>query len=325
MNKTSDAVVILRGNDGNRVLLITRKNSPFKGKFAFPGGFIDNGEAPIDACIRELFEETDLVLDKVDAIPLSVRKIEGRDPRGHTISHPYLFLIDELQQIAAKDDAATASWVHTDDIKKLAFDHGAILCEALGKLWPIMPEYAFNDSKIEREVVFFGGSFNPWHKGHEECIRLFTEKFKKKKLIVLPDSNPWKQMEDRGSDHCFYESFFKLKDKLNKYPVEVYPGYWGKEGPNPTVSWLGRVRATQKGLLVGDDQFVGLKNWKNAKELLNSMDFLFVVPRNLEDNEREKVKNDVLKIAGSLKIQFLSDHDYMHISSTGIREKNEKR
>src|SRR5690606_17464853 len=41
-----------------RLLLIRRANTPFKGQFALPGGFIDVGETVEDGCRRELMEET---------------------------------------------------------------------------------------------------------------------------------------------------------------------------------------------------------------------------------------------------------------------------
>ena len=55
---TVDAIVTkyIKKNEEKRlnILLITRGRDPFKGCYAFPGGFVDYGEDPEDACIREL-------------------------------------------------------------------------------------------------------------------------------------------------------------------------------------------------------------------------------------------------------------------------------
>lgn len=41
--------------------MITRKHDPYKGFFAFPGGFVDYNEDPLESCLRELKEETGLI------------------------------------------------------------------------------------------------------------------------------------------------------------------------------------------------------------------------------------------------------------------------
>ncbi len=50
-------LVILHG-DG--VVLVKRKNEPFKGSFALPGGFVEYGERVEEAAVREAKEETGL-------------------------------------------------------------------------------------------------------------------------------------------------------------------------------------------------------------------------------------------------------------------------
>ena len=54
---TVDAVAVRTCEDGLEVLLIRRGEEPWKGCWAFPGGFVDYGEDPETAVVRELAEE----------------------------------------------------------------------------------------------------------------------------------------------------------------------------------------------------------------------------------------------------------------------------
>lgn len=120
---TDCAVFDARG----RVLLIRRRNPPFEGRYALPGGFVDVGETVEDACRRELKEETGL---KVGALRLiGVYSEPERDPRGHTCSIAFLARIDSAEPKAG-DDAAAAEWVKDWRSLALAFDHAQILADA---------------------------------------------------------------------------------------------------------------------------------------------------------------------------------------------------
>ncbi len=121
---TTDCVVF--DNDG-RVLLIRRKNPPFKGRYALPGGFVDVGETVEAACRRELKEETGLIARRLALI--GVYSKPDRDPRGHTCSVAFLTRIDDAEAKAG-DDAAAVKWVTDWRRLKLAFDHADILCDA---------------------------------------------------------------------------------------------------------------------------------------------------------------------------------------------------
>lgn len=121
---TTDCVVF---DAQGRVLLIRRKNPPFEGQYALPGGFVDIGESTIDACRRELKEETGIGAGTLTLI--GVYSDPTRDPRGHTCSVAYLSRIDHAEPIAG-DDAAAAEWVAHWRSVTMAFDHARILEDA---------------------------------------------------------------------------------------------------------------------------------------------------------------------------------------------------
>jgi len=83
--------IIFRFNKANKsieVLLIQRKAAPYKGQWAFPGGFANENEDLVCAATRELKEETGLT--KVQLLSLPPVGTPGRDPRGHVITCPFV-------------------------------------------------------------------------------------------------------------------------------------------------------------------------------------------------------------------------------------------
>ncbi|WP_346860011.1 NUDIX hydrolase [uncultured Draconibacterium sp.] len=122
---TVDAIVYTKNENLVKVLLIERGNEPFKYKWALPGGFIEMNETLENACIRELAEETGLVLEQMqqfrtyDAI--------DRDPRHRTISVVFTAELKLEENVTGSDDAARADWFPISDLPELAFDHTQIL------------------------------------------------------------------------------------------------------------------------------------------------------------------------------------------------------
>ena len=127
---TTDCVVF---DAEGRVLLIRRRNPPFQGSYALPGGFVEVGERVEDACRRELKEETGIEVGRLALI--GVYSDPGRDPRGHTCSVAYLGRIASAEPHAG-DDAAAAEWVADWRAAGLAFDHAQILSDAERLLKP---------------------------------------------------------------------------------------------------------------------------------------------------------------------------------------------
>jgi 8-oxo-dGTP diphosphatase len=127
---TADCVVITRETEP-KVLLIQRAIEPYKGCWAFPGGFMNMDETTEQCAIRELEEETGLKLDTMHQIG-AYSKVD-RDPRGRTITVAYLAIIDKPVQVNGQDDAAKAEWFPINNLPHLAFDHQEIMTDAKQK------------------------------------------------------------------------------------------------------------------------------------------------------------------------------------------------
>ena len=127
---TADCVVITK-EATPKVLLIERGDEPFKGCWAFPGGFMNMDEATEQCAIRELEEETGLKVSEVHQIG-AYSKVD-RDPRGRTVTVAYLAIIDAPVDVKGQDDAAKAQWFSLSALPELAFDHEEIMRDAIMK------------------------------------------------------------------------------------------------------------------------------------------------------------------------------------------------
>jgi 8-oxo-dGTP diphosphatase len=128
---TVDAVVLAFTAEPPRVLLVQRGNPPFVGRWALPGGFVEEGERVIDAAPRELAEETGLRVGALEL--LGVYDTPGRDPRGWTVSIVYLARVQSEAVVAGGDDANDARWFAVDRLPELAFDHDIIIADAIAR------------------------------------------------------------------------------------------------------------------------------------------------------------------------------------------------
>jgi bifunctional NMN adenylyltransferase/nudix hydrolase len=134
---TVDALVIQSGH----ALLVERRANPGKGLWALPGGFVDQNERLLDACLRELREETRL---KVPAPVLkgsikrqSVYDDPHRSARGRTITHAFYLELEPnsaLPKVRGGDDAKQARWVPLGELRPedLFEDHYFIIQDLIG-------------------------------------------------------------------------------------------------------------------------------------------------------------------------------------------------
>jgi len=115
------------------ILLIKRKNEPFQGKWAIPGGFVEDDESLEEAVYRELKEETGVEIGYLEQLYTFGKP--DRDPRERVISVAYFGLVKpDAHKITANSDAQEVGWFDMNDLPGLAFDHQTILDVAITRL-----------------------------------------------------------------------------------------------------------------------------------------------------------------------------------------------
>ncbi len=119
---TVDGLLLVDG----KLVTVVRKNEPFRGMPALPGGFVELGERTDEAVVREMREETGLETRVVKLV--GAYSDPGRDPRGHVVSIVY-----ELERTGGTlkpgSDAADLRLLDPDDPPALAFDHARIVAD----------------------------------------------------------------------------------------------------------------------------------------------------------------------------------------------------
>lgn len=155
---TLTADFILQHKDS--IVLIKRKHEPFQGMLALPGGFVNEGEKPIDAAIRELKEEVNVKVDIKSLRPVMVQSKPFRDPRNKwTTAYVFTAKVDDLSSIQAGDDADSYVILPIKELfkekEKIAFDH---LDSIEYCLWPDTKDVRDADLKALRIYLQMGHS-----------------------------------------------------------------------------------------------------------------------------------------------------------------------
>ena len=138
-----------------QILLVKRKNEPFRGYMAIPGGFVNEGETVEDAAKREVREETSLDIELVDI--LGVYSDPKRDPRGHIMSTVFIAYVpvnrNKSVEALAADDASELEWIDLEAIpnEKFAFDHKRILMDYIK--WKESGETFWSSKATKRQQI----------------------------------------------------------------------------------------------------------------------------------------------------------------------------
>lgn len=106
---TADAVLFrVLGGGEIELLLVKRGGHPYIGRYAFPGGFVEENESCEAAAERELTEET--AVSGLSLYQLVTVSTPGRDPRWRCITVVYACEAAGEIHVRAGDDAAGAAW-----------------------------------------------------------------------------------------------------------------------------------------------------------------------------------------------------------------------
>jgi len=237
--------------------------------------------------------------------------------------------LDTIQLIRLGDDSLTSlNLVAFEELRAPSLSVERDMMTLLGRLFPFMPDgisghmdlipSLFWPSKdfATSSVTFFGGSFNPWHEGHLECLRQCSKI--ESNLVIVPDYSPWKENAQEGPLEILKELSRKT---ANRFPI--YPGFWGidsVEKRNPTVNWLSNVDLVQINWLMGDDTFFHFLKWNKIEVVARCLSKIYVVPRDHKLVELQPIQEKLLEINPKLEIVFLDDHPYKELSSTSLRE-----
>jgi ADP-ribose pyrophosphatase YjhB (NUDIX family) len=105
----------------DRVLLVKRSVAPKKGFWCLPGGFMELGETPEQAALRELKEETGLA-GRIDML-LGV----SSNPSAlyHTVLMVGYLIKSSSGNLIAGDDANDAARFHYNELPEIAFESHA--------------------------------------------------------------------------------------------------------------------------------------------------------------------------------------------------------
>lgn len=244
---------------------------------------------------------------------------------GEELTHP-LRWDNEIEFEMTESSMYMMAW--TSLLPDLSPEEANALIRLSAARYPVSPDYLALKELCPQlvvgydanEWVFFGGSFHPWHKGHQSCLNLLPEE---KICFVLPDHNPLKEMRQLHIVSTIIELSSRIKFKRHQFLV---PTFLLIEKKNPTIEWIERLKnefpQKKLSLLLGFDSLRNMESWTRYQDLLKHLDRVYVASRLEEDTDRDSVITDLLSHAPQLEIIHLGRHEFEGLSSTEIRKKN---
>ncbi len=162
-----------------KVLLINRKNDPYKGKWALVGGALYNDETIEDGLNREVFEKTGL--KNISFVHSGIYSRVDRAPVVRMLGLSYVAVIDSEKVEVVRETVHTnnAEWCPIEKLPEMAFDHEEIIKDAVKFL-----KAHIEDSVIYKNLFPKEFTLPELHKAFENMLgkELDRRNFRKKLL-----------------------------------------------------------------------------------------------------------------------------------------------
>ena len=132
------------------------------------------------------------------------------------------------------------------------------------------------------DIIYFGGSFDPPHQVHLDCVKIVLKQFCEAKIMVAPLNSPPTSSNYRKQLHLSFDLRFDLCKRLFAEfdSVEVTDLEKDLESPNYTVQTVNRLKqdypGKRLGVLIGADQFLSFIHWMRFSEILRNADLLVI-------------------------------------------------
>jgi len=117
----SAANVALIINEKDELLVVRRKKDPAKGTLDLPGGFTDMEESGEQGVIREVLEETGLVVSRAEYLLSLPNLYEYSGMIIHTLDMFFRCHVDDYSNMHAMDDAEDARWIPISQLRPEEF------------------------------------------------------------------------------------------------------------------------------------------------------------------------------------------------------------
>ena len=155
MAVTTDCVIFCYEDWKLKVLLVRRGGEPYKGMWAFPGGFLRMKETAEEGALRELREETGLSPASIGQ--LGVFSAVNRDPRERVITIAWYALV-KPSEVVGGDDAAEAAWFPVDELPPVGFDllDDTFTIPDLQRLYEAILGVKFDRRNFQRKILSSG-------------------------------------------------------------------------------------------------------------------------------------------------------------------------
>jgi nicotinic acid mononucleotide adenylyltransferase len=249
--------------------------------------------------------------------PLDWTSITSAERQKLILVHSFLWRHFIPFEYSAPNEAGVVQTWIPDSIKQTLEDYSF----ELNHFYP-----HFLDPQLAH--CFYGGTFNPWHPGHGQCVEMCEEK----SIFILPDNNPLK-MINRPLSESLNDIWRQTHLQKKSLP---YLGFVATYRPNPTYPWLKKVKdlhpQKRLSLLVGLDSYLSLSSWFEAEKLMSLLHQIHVAPRSLDDIQKTSNPTDwkeafakteywIKKLNSELKTILLPHHAFETVSSTQLRDK----